>query len=270
MVHAILAVWAAFQMFPLVWMFYSSFKTETEIRANIWMPTLQPTFDNFAEAWQGAIANVTISVYFFNSLFVTAVSLVLLCAVSAMASYALGRYRMKAKMWIVAALIIALSVPIHSIIIPIYIMFKNYGLINSYWGLIFPYVTFGIPFSVLLLTAYFRTFPAEIEEAAYIDGCSEYKVFLKIILPIAMGPIVTVAIINFVALWNEFLFALVLIRDNSKMTLPVGLMLFIGERTARWAPLFAALTISTVPVLLFFFLFQRQILTGMTVGSVKG
>ena len=171
---------------------------------------------------------------------------------------------------ILVALVGMLGIPVHALIIPLYYFIAQLGLLSNRWGLILPYVGFYLPFSILLLQTYFRQFPDEIMEAAKIDGGNHLQIFLEVVMPVSLGGISTVLIINFLNVWNEFLFSLVIMKNNYAKTLPIGLLGFRGPYNADWGPMLAAMFLATLPPLAFYFIFHRKIISGLTAGSLKG
>jgi len=217
-----------------------------------------PQWGNFITAWDAGVAQ-----YLLNSLIVTSVSVVSIVVVSAMASYVLARSRFRGRKAIYLLLVTGFAIPIHTVLVPLYEMLSKAGLTNSYIGLILPYVAFGIPFSVMLLYSFFLDFPKEIEEAARIDGCGEAAMFFRIVAPLSMSGLASVAIFQSVFIWNEFTLALILISDNTKKTLPFGLVAFQGQYAANWPLLLASVAIATVPILLLYAVMQRQFVNSL-------
>jgi len=162
------------------------------------------------------------------------------------------------------------AIPVHAIILPLYYFFQSMGLINNYLGLIIAYVTLNIPFSVILLSSYFREFPDELLEAARIDGCNEARMFFNIVFPISKGAISTVLIVALINTWNELLLSMVVMSDMSLKTIPAGLIIYQGQYRSEWGYLFAAMLSASIPIIILYFIFQRNIIKGMTLGAVKG
>lgn len=161
-------------------------------------------------------------------------------------------------------------VPIHATLIPLYIIFSKIGLINSLIGLIIPYTVFAFPMTIYILSNFFSSLPREIEEAAVIDGCGLWEVFIKIILPISSPGLATVSIFGFVASWNELLVAMIFSTNDTAKTLPVGLTNFVGTYSTNYAPMLAAIVLAMLPTIIIYCLFSNRIIAGMTAGSVKG
>lgn len=201
----------------------------------------------------------------------TSGSLLLALVLGSFAAYALARHPVPFKKVIIALLIVGLTMPTHALILPIWVMEDKLHLTNTYPGLILPYVGTTLPFALLLLIAYFRSFPSEIEDAALIDGCSTLGMFWRIVLPMSRGPIVAIGILLANGYWNEFLYSLVLMPDNFMKTLPVGLFNFNGEFFTPYNLLLAVLAIATTPVVVLFLIFQKQVTQGVSLdAALKG
>jgi raffinose/stachyose/melibiose transport system permease protein len=161
-------------------------------------------------------------------------------------------------------------IPIHATLVPIFTMFNSLGMLNKWYTLFLPYIGFGMPFAIYVMESFISMIPHAIDEAAVIDGCGRFRLLFTIILPLCTPAIATVSIMSFFNVWNDFIFPLILITDNSLKTIQLGLQNFIGPRSAHYTQLMAALTIATVPVLSIYFMFQNQITKGLAAGAVKG
>ncbi len=269
-------VWTVLSFFPLIWMYYSSLKSAEELAKNKWLPTLDPRWQNYVEAWTGVIERedgvqgfvIPISRYFLNSVVVSSGSLLLSLLLGSVAAYALARRPVVGSKAIMGMLVLALAIPTHALVLPIFAMEQDLGLTSTYPGLILPYVAFGLPFAVLLLVAYYRTFPTEIEDAARIDGCSTLAVFWRVVLPMSKGPHVAIGVLLLNGFWNEFLYALILMNDPLMKTFPPGLRAFAGEWYTPFNIILAGLVVATTPILVLFLIFQRQVTRGMDLGAV--
>ncbi|MBI1877704.1 MAG: carbohydrate ABC transporter permease [Chloroflexi bacterium] len=268
-IYLLLVIWALVELFPILFLFMNSLKTNAEIIGSpLGWPSL-PQFQNYLEAWQGGQAGVPLGRYFLNSLFVTTGTLVLLMSTGSLAGYALARYDFPGAKVAQRSLIWALAVPVHATLIPVFHFLGYLGLRNNLFGLIGVYTAFWLPFTILIVRAYFESFPTELEDAARLDGCSDFDVFWRIVLPVSRGALASMAIINVVGIWSELLFAYILMNQPEVKTLPVGILSFRGQYQVEWRLIFAGLAIATIPTLLFFLFFQRQITKGMTVGAIK-
>jgi len=263
LVYALLTLYSIAVALPIVWMFLSSTKTVRELFSFPFALPAQPQWGNFAKAWDSGISH-----YLVNSLFVTTVSVCLIVLFSALAAYALARLNFPGRVPIFLLLIAGFAIPVHTVLVPLYRSLNGMGLLNTYAGLIAPYVAFGIPFSVLLLYAFFLEFPPEIEDAARIDGCSTLPMVFKIVMPLSMPALVSVTVFQSVFLWNEFSLALIVIRDDALRTIPLGLTKFQGQWSTNWTLMLASLSMATLPVLLLYIVLQKQFIRSL-VGFSK-
>jgi multiple sugar transport system permease protein/raffinose/stachyose/melibiose transport system permease protein len=216
------------------------------------------------------VGGISIAVLYKNSLIVTAGSLIILSIVPAIAAYTIAKMNFRGRNLVTIFMIAMFAIPAHTIVLPLFYFFNSIGLLNNYFGLIFPYVAINIPFSIILLQSYFREFPDELLEAARIDGCSELRLFFSVVYPISKGAVSTVLIVALINVWNEFLFAIVIMRSMLMKTLPPGLSVYQGQYISEWGYLFAAMSSATIPIIILYFIFQRNIIKGMTLGAIKG
>lgn len=264
--YFVLVLVAVIFIFPLIWTVYNSFKTQTELFLNPWALPTKLNLENYIYA----LENVNLLQYFRNSIFVCGVALGLSLVLSTMASFALTRLEWKLSGTVMGMFVVGMMLPLHVTLIPLFIMFSKIGIVNTYWALIVPYTTSALPMAIFILAGFFRSFPAEIEESAVIDGATMRVVFTRILLPIAKPSIATVAIYSFVSMWNELNYALVFMSSKSKMTLPIGLTYFKGEHSTDYAPMLAAVVFVAAPVILVYCVLNKQIMEGMVAGAVKG
>lgn len=208
--------------------------------------------------------------FFKNSLIVTAVSLIILLFVALCASYAFSRLKLKWTNTLFMLVIACMSISIHVALIPIYLLTRDIGLYDSLAGLVGPYVAFNLPITIFILTNFMKEIPVELEEAAKIDGCGHIRLFTAIIVPLSKAGIVTVAIYDAIAMWNEFSFALVLTQSPEARTLPLALWNYRGQYSSNVPMLFAVLFISVIPMILAFAFGQDKLIKGMMAGAVKG
>lgn len=253
-------------VFPLIWVFYNSFKTNSELFENPWSLPKSISFENYIFAWKQA----NIGQYFVNSIVICVTALVLCLILSTTAAFALTRLKWKLSDSVMMVFLVGMMIPIHSTLIPLFLMFSRAGIINSRLSLIIPYTISGMPIAIFIMTGFFKSFPGEIEESAVIDGATMWGVFWRITLPIAKPSIATVAIYTFVSMWNELNYALVFLSDRSKMTLPIGLSSFKGQYSTNYVAMFAAVAITVFPSIFIFTIFNKQVIEGMTSGAVKG
>lgn len=262
----LMAIYGLITLYPLLWLFISAFKSNAEfINRPFSLPEAWQV-DNFVRAWKGSKMGVA----FFNSLVVSVISLAITLFISALASFVLARFRFKAKGWIMGFFVVGLLIPIHSTLVPLFILMKQMSLLNTYWALILPYTAFALPTAIFVLTAYLSSIPKEIEEAAFIDGTGLWGVFLRVMLPISLPALATVTILSFLHFWNDFSFALVFISKSSLKTLPLAIATFADGYQTDYGLTLAAMTIAVIPTIIVYLLFQEQVMKGMTAGAVKG
>jgi ABC-type glycerol-3-phosphate transport system permease component len=268
--YTVLIIWSIVTVVVFGWLILSSSKTNVEVFGSPWsLPAdpLESMSTNYDKAWSVS----KIGTYFGNSVFVTTVSVLLVVTISAPASYALTRIRFPGNTFLSYYFVAGMGLPLQLILIPLFVLLADLDLANSRRGLILVYIAVSIPFTVLLLTGFFRTLPTELEDAAAIDGCSEYGIFFRVMLPLASPGLLTAAILNFVIIWNEFLLALLIISKGALRTMPLGIygLRYSMQYTADWSALFAGLVIITVPNFLFYILFSDRISSGLTLGSSR-
>lgn len=263
-----LVFWAILVILPMIWLVYSSFKTDQEIFFEPWaLPgTLQ--WNNFERAWVA----VHIGQYFINSLKVVIPSLILTLALSSMTAYILARFRFPGNRALFYLFMAGMLFPVFLALVPLFFLAKELKLLNSFLGLTLVYTAYSLPFTIFFLTGFFKTLPSELHEAALIDGANEYQVFIRVMLPLAQPGLVTMAIFNFLGMWNQYILPLVLMSERDKYVLPQGLSFVLHQQYYKsdWSALFAALTIIMVPTLAVYVVFQSQIQKGVTVGALKG
>ncbi|MEK3721153.1 carbohydrate ABC transporter permease [Paenibacillus sp. FSL H8-0034] len=266
MIHILLAVLSAINILPIVWMVVSSFKSEADFATNpLGLPKTW-NFSNYTSAWKVA----HLGTYFWNSVLVTAASILLTVLLGALASYFLSRFEFRMRGWLYGLFIIGMTIPIHATLVPIFIVMKKIGLLNTHLSLVLPYTAFHLSITIFILAGFMRGFPKDVEESAIMDGAGLYRIFWSIILPMTRPALATVIIINFIYNWNEFLFALVLINKAALKTLPLGLANFAGTETRFQTLQMAALTMALVPLVGFYLAMEKQLIQGMTAGAVKG
>jgi multiple sugar transport system permease protein len=259
-----------FTLFPFYWMLKSSFQTPLEIIAlpPIWLP-LQPTLDGYIRA----VTLYPIPRYLLNSLLVSSITALLATSIASTAAYVIARFKFPGATFFLGVLIFTQLIPGITRFFPIYFLIKDIGLINTYPGLIIAYLGFSVPFAALMLQGYFRSScPPELEEAALIDGCTDFTAFTKIMLPVSIPGITAVAIFTFLGAWNDFLWASQLLNQGQLKTLQVGLRDFLGEAGSlqRINSFMAACVIATIPSLLLYTILQRSMVSGLSAGSMKG
>ena len=250
--------------FPIIWIFLSSFKNQSELFTYpLKMLPADPTLENYKAAFKTG----NFIRYFNNSLFVAVVSTLLTIMINTMAGYALSKYIFKGRDTIFFLMIATLMIPLQVILVPIFILEKNLGLLNSLWGIIIPPA--ATPTGIFLSRQYMLTIPNSLIEAARIDGAGEWFIFQRIILPLAKPIIATLAIFSFMWRWNDFLWPFIVIANQKKYTLQLALANFVGQYDVDWSKLLSMTVISIVPLIIVFLIFQKYFIKGMTSGGVK-
>ncbi|GAB2717642.1 carbohydrate ABC transporter permease [Paenibacillus thermoaerophilus] len=263
--YAILFAITLIWLFPVLWTVLSSFKTQDDLYR--WPPALiPPTFS--LEHFVAAFEKGNFGTYFMNSTIVTITSTLLLLLINAMAGFALAKYRFKGDSILLIGFISTLMIPLEVIMIPIFKVISFLGLYNSLLGIIIPPA--ATPTGVFLIRQYLLSVPDELLEAARMDGAGEWKIFWRIILPIAKPIISVLAIFSFMWRWDDFLWPLIVINNPEKYTIQLALSNFIGEYNVDWGSLLAMSTITMIPVLVVFLLFQRQFVQGIATSGMKG
>ena len=263
----ILAIGAAIVSFmPFVFMVLNSFKEKFEmLTKGVFQLPDKLYWSNYTEVLTGGFGN-----YFKNSVIVLAISLILLLFISACASYPLARFKFKMAQPIYAIIVACMSIPVHITLIPVFKMSKSTGLYDTIWSLIGPYIAFAVPISVFILTSFMKEIPREIEESAEIDGCGKIQMFFSMILPLSKPGMATLAIYNGVNMWNEFSFANTLTQSAQNRTLPLAIWEFQGQYSMNTPMIMAVLTLTLLPMVIMFIVFQDKLVKGMTAGAVKG
>lgn len=264
--YAILIAVAITCIFPVFWMLSSSLKTNEEIFKSMSLFPESWSWSNYTEAFLKA----KFGMYFLNSLIYTVVGVGAIVIITSMAAYAFARLEFWGKNILFFLLISTLLIPIPGAFVPLYLLLKSLHLLDTRTGLLLCYISGGIAFGLFLLKSFFEDLPREIEEAALIDGCSRFGIYWRIALPLAKPAVATLVIIQCLNIWNEFLLALVVLQDTSKMPIQRGLMVFQGTHMTDYPLLMAGLTIATVPIVVIYLLLQKHIVKGITAGAVKG
>ncbi|MFC7062942.1 carbohydrate ABC transporter permease [Halobacillus seohaensis] len=264
--YVCLGIVAIFQILPIIWLFLFSLKSNQEIFAG--SPFALPTewkWENYLKVWDGGIG-----IYFFNSVWITVISILLTALLASMATFAITRMQWKLNKLVLGLFMVGLMIPIHSAIIPLFSMFLNINLIDNPWSIVITYTAYNLPITMMILLGFYYTLPREIEEAAIIDGCSIHRMFFRIILPMTTPVLSTIVIINMIYNWNEFVFVNTFISSDKYKTLTVGIQNFIGQYMTDWGAIGATLIISLLPILLAFIFFSNKVVEGISSSAVKG
>lgn len=253
-------------LFPVIWLIYSSMKTSAEFDISVVSLPSALNLENFKKVLE--ISNM--ERYMLNSILIAGFSVVLTLLFSFVIGYFLARYKFKFSKAIYGGFLVGMLIPVHSLMIPIYVIFSKLGLNDRLLTLVLPYVAFQLPVAMYIVESYIHSIPVEVEEAAAIDGANFSTILFKIVFPMTLPALTTAGIIAFFYCWNEFSFALVLTTQETLRTIPLGLTMFNGSYTTNYPMLMAAMTIAIAPALILYGLFSKNIMNGMLAGAVKG
>ena len=268
--HVFLILFGVVMLYPLIWMFFSALKPNVEIFKNISLIPQTWTFENYIGGWQG-ISGVTYGRFFVNSFLIVFFAVIGNLLSCSLAAYAFSKLQFPLKNIWFMLMLGTLMLPIHVKLIPQYIMYNQFGWVNTYLPLIVPKFLATDGFFVFLMTQFMRALPKEIDEAAIMDGCNEFSMYAKIIMPLSVPALVTTSIFTFLWTWNDFFSQMIYINDVKKFTISIALRQFVDAMGhSSWGGLFAMSTLSLVPLFLMFVIFQNYLVEGITAGSVKG
>ena len=263
--HALLILFALVSIYPILVMWITALRPAREAQQNPFGLPTPPILDNVTNAWvRGRFGD-----YLLNSVIITVPTVVGVVALSALAGYGIARFRFPGRVLAFGAILLGLTIPFQSVMIPLYYQLLGMGILGTYWAVILPGIAFGLPFGVFLMAAFFEDLPKELHEAARVDGCSELRIFWSVMLPLAKPAVSTLIVFQFMRSWNEFLMPLLYLQDESKRPIPLGLMYFQGAYTRDIGLIAAGVTLATIPVIVVYLLFQRQFVRGLTAGAVK-
>jgi N-acetylglucosamine transport system permease protein len=268
LLYAGLIIYAAIVIYPMLWLVSTSLKDSWSIFQNPWALPEVLRWDNYTNAWTKGMLGAK----FWNSAVIDVVSLALILLVSAMAAYVLARFDFRGNRVLFFMFLGGMALPVFLGIIPLFRLMHQINLWDTRVGLIVVYVSYSLPFTIFILSGFFRTLPNQLAEAAAIDGSSPFGTFWRIMLPLAKPGLVTAGIFVFIGLWNEYPLALVLMANEKLHTLPLGIanLTMTQKYQADWGALFAALTIGILPTVILYSIFQKQIQAGLTAGAIKG
>ncbi|EPX87481.1 carbohydrate ABC transporter membrane protein 2, CUT1 family [Rubellimicrobium thermophilum DSM 16684] len=261
-----LIILAALWIAPFIFIVFTSLKSAAEVMgSSAFSPPADYAWENYSAAWQRG--NFTTAS--FNSIIITAIKVPLGLFLSAMAAYALACVRMRWRKLFFVVVLFGTMIPFQVMLAPIFRQVNAFGLINTYPGIILPYLAFGVPYQVFILHGFFSAVPRELSEAARIDGASHFVIFRRIFLPISLPVLAALFILDFVATWNEFAMALVILQDSDMWTLPLGLMAFQSQFQSNYGQLNAAIVMTVLPAVIVYLIFQRYFVAGLVSGAVK-
>jgi multiple sugar transport system permease protein len=260
----------ALVLYPLAWLLAASLKPNNEVVSNLSLLPRSPTLENYVRGWFG-METVSFARFFLNSTVIATGVVIANCASCLVTAYAFGRLKFPLRGAWFAIMIATLLLPHHVLIVPQFILFKFLGLIDTPWPLIVPKMLATEAFFVFLMVQFMRGIPRELDQAAKVDGCSTFGIFVHIIMPLARPAVVTTAIFSFIWTWNDFFSQLIYLNSPDKYTVPIGLRLFVGgEGQTELGPMFAMSMLSLMPVFLFFLAFQRLLVEGINTEGLKG
>lgn len=262
-----LIVFAFIQIYPLIWLIFFSLKDNSEIFGGNVMGFPQKfLWSNYANA----LSKGNVASYLLNSVIVTGVTIIVSTIIGVMASYAIARMRWKLSKVTMIIFLMGIMVPIHAALLPLFMILKFIKLYNTPFALIIPYIAFALPMCVFICVGFLKSIPKEMEESAFLDGCSIYRSFVSIIMPLIRPAIATVCIFTYLSSWNELMFAVTFISKPEFKTLTVGIMAMTGQYSTNWGPIGAGLVIATIPTVIIYVAMSSQVQKSLVTGAVKG
>ncbi|MBQ4899407.1 carbohydrate ABC transporter permease [Paenibacillus sp. Marseille-P2973] len=266
-VYLLFAIPVVTQLYPLLWLLFYSLKTNEEILdGSFFSLPNAPQWQNYKEAYEAG----NYLKYLSNSVLVTGVTMICVLLLSSMAAYAISRFRWKYGTVVMTVFLMGMMIPMQATLLPLMVIFKNVDILNTHLSLILPYIAFSTPIAVFILSGFMKGIPPEIEESAYIDGASIYRIFRSIIVPVSIPPMMTVCILTFITIWNEYILAATFISSERLKTLPFGVYTFVSQYSVNYGNIGAFLVMGALPVILIYFFLSGQITKGMVAGAVKG
>lgn len=264
-VHVLMVLYVLLIFYPLFNMIVSSLKSTREIFADPFGFPEVLLFENYKTVW----ITRGFAGYFKNSVIVTVIAMAFVILLGSMASYGVSRYKYKMRTWIYMLFLSGIMLPLKIAIIPLFLIIKNLNLMDSHLSIIMIFIAMGLPSTVFILSGFMKTIPMDLEYAARIDGCNDWGIYRRIVMPVTKSAIALVTIYNAVPIWNDFFFPLVFIQSNNLKTLPIGLSTFFGQFSTNWSLLFTGLSIAILPMLLLYVFMSKYFIRGMTAGAIK-
>ncbi|MCR5356096.1 MAG: carbohydrate ABC transporter permease [Lachnospiraceae bacterium] len=265
-IYAFLIILALIYLLPLAWVVITSLKDDSVLMISPWALPSRPMFENYSYSWvMGHLGTATL-----NSFIVCSITLVFSMIFGAMAAFGIAKMRWKLSKLVLTYFMVGMMIPVHCVLIPLFVQFSSLKLSNSLIGIIIPYITFSLPITIYIMAGFFEGIPNELFESACIDGCSVYRMFTTVGVPLAKTGFMVTGLMTFVGNWNELLLAMVFISKEAKKTLPVSLTKFVGPYHTNYCQMFAAIVIAVIPTIIVYCLFANQIVEGLTAGAVKG
>ncbi|NOZ28453.1 MAG: carbohydrate ABC transporter permease [Chloroflexi bacterium] len=264
-IHLVLGFLAILTFYPFIFMVITSFKTSPQFIHNFWGVAWPPTLANYRDAWG------RISVYLANSTLVSGVSVAGVVAISSISAFVFARFSFPGREFLFFAILSLLMIPGVLTLVPAFLLIKSFGLLNTYWALILPYISGGQIFAIFILRSFIASLPEELFESARLDGASTLQLFLHIVLPLSKPILVTIAIMNILGTWNDYVWPLVTIPDGRRWTISVGIVSFSSHYGGleSWGPMFAGFVIASIPLIILFLFTMRYFIAGLTSGAIK-
>ncbi|MEM7134542.1 MAG: carbohydrate ABC transporter permease [Chloroflexota bacterium] len=264
-IHLILGTLAILTFFPFFFLLISSFRSTTEFMHQFWGIPWNPEWLNYVDAWS------VLGQYMLNSLIVSGVSMVGVLGIASLSAFIFARFDFPGREFLFLAILALLMVPSVLTLVPAFLLVKDLGLMNTYWALILPYIAGGQVFAIFILRSFIAGLPEEIFEAARLDGASNMQIFLRLVLPLSKPMLITVAILNVLTTWNDYIWPLVTIPNDSLWTISLGIVSFGSQYGGlqRWGPMFAGYVIASIPLIILFVFTMRYFIAGLTSGAIK-
>ena len=267
LLQVLLIAFAVVQLYPLLFLFFFSLKDNNEIYSGNVMGLPQHFYWS---NYENALFNANVGYYLLNSIFVTLVVILVSDILACMVSYAIARMTVKINGIVKTFFSLGLMIPLHAVLLPVFIMLRNLKMLDTYQAIIIPYIAFALPMAIFFMIGFFQTLPRELEESAFLDRCSVYRTFFQIMMPLVKPALATISVFTFLSTWNEMMFAITFINSEKYRTLTVGIMQMVGRYTTDWGTMGAGLMVATVPTIVIYLLFSKQVQSGMVSGAVKG
>ena len=265
-IYAFLVILALIYLLPLAWVVITSLKDDSVLMISPWALPERPMFENYSYSWvMGHLGTATL-----NSFIVCTITLFFSMIIGAMAAFGIAKMRWKLSKLMLTYFMVGMMIPVHCVLIPLFVQFSSLKLSNTLVGIIIPYITFSLPITIYIMAGFFEGIPNELFESACIDGCSVFRMFTTVGIPLAKTGFMVTGLMTFVGNWNELLLAMVFISKEAKKTLPVSLTKFVGPYHTNYCQMFAAIMIAVIPTIIVYCCFANQIVEGLTAGAVKG
>jgi raffinose/stachyose/melibiose transport system permease protein len=262
-----LSVLVVTQLYPLLWLLIYSLKTNEEILSGHFFSLPQvPQWSNYSVAFESG----NYLRYLFNSFFVTTITMLCVILLSSLTAFAISRFRWRFGQYVMLLFLIGMMIPLQATLLPLMIIFKNMQILNTHLSLILPYIAFQMPIAIFILSGFMKTLPHEIEESALMDGAGTFRIFRSIMMPVSVPPVMTVCILTFINIWNEYILAATFISSEHLKTLPFGVNSFVSQYSVNYGAIGAFLVLGALPVVILYFLLADRITQGMVAGAVKG